>query len=97
MNAYSGTYESDRTLRVGAYAGASVAEASANFSIFGASASVLSANAHAEAGAFNVSAGANATLARAEAHAGPVGLGVGLSLDTGMFQLMMNYLIILHF
>ena len=87
MNAYSGTYDSERTLRVGAYAGASVAEASANFSIFGASASFLSANAHAETGVFNHSVGASATLARAEAHAGPVGLGVGLSLDTGMFRL----------
>jgi hypothetical protein len=85
MNAYSGTYESERTLRVGAYTGASVAEASASFSIFGASASVLSASAHAEAG-LNNSFGASATLARAEAHAGPIGLGVGLSLDSGTGQ-----------
>ncbi len=73
-------------MRVGAYAGASVAEASANYSIFGASASFLSANAHAKTGVFNHSVGANATLARAEAHAGPVELGVGLSLDTGSFM-----------
>ena len=83
MNAYSGTYEKERTLRAGGYAGASVAEASANYSIFGASASALSASAHYEVG-LNNSVGASATLARAEAHAGPLGVGVGLSLDTGL-------------
>jgi hypothetical protein len=87
MNSYAGTYRSDRTLRVGSYAGASVAEAGASWSIFGASASFLKASAHAETGVFNHSVGANATLARAEAHAGPVGLGVGLSLDTGVLTI----------
>ena len=81
-NHYSGTYESDRTLRKGGYAGASLAEASANYSIFGASASMYSANAHYEYG-LNNSVGANVSLARAEAHAGPVQIGTGLSLDTG--------------
>ena len=86
MNSYAGTYEKERTLRIGGYAGASIAEASAHFSIFGASATVLSASAHYEMG-LNNSIGVSATLARAEAHAGPLGVGIGLSLDTGsIFQ-----------
>ena len=77
MNAYAGTFQKDRTLRAGGYAGASVAEASANYSIFGASASALSASAHYEVG-LNNSVGASATLARAEANAGPLGVGVNI-------------------
>ena len=87
LNSYAGTYKKERTQRIGGYAGVSVAEASANFSIFGASASTLSANAHYEVG-LNNSIGASASLARAEAHAGPLAVGVGLSLDTGLiFQI----------
>ncbi|CAF1168166.1 unnamed protein product [Rotaria sordida] len=80
-NAYSGTYKSKRTLRAGGYAGASLAEANANYSIFGASASMYSASAHYEVG-LNNSIGVNASLVRAEAHAGPLQIGAGLSLDT---------------
>ena len=83
MNHYSGTYEKERTHRVGGFAGASVAEVSAHYSIFGASVTALSASAHYEMG-LNNSIGASATLARAEAHAGPLGVGVGVSLDTGL-------------
>ncbi|CAF2993562.1 unnamed protein product [Rotaria socialis] len=82
LKAYAGTYKKQRTARVGAYASASVAEAHASASIFGASASFLSASAHVEAGS-NYSIGANASLVRAEAHAGPLGVGVGLNLNTG--------------
>jgi hypothetical protein len=80
-NAYFGTYESARTLRMGAYAGVSLAEASARYGIFGASASAYSASAHVECG-LNNSIGVNASLVRAEAHAGPIQVGTGLSLDT---------------
>lgn len=83
LNAYAGTYKKKRTVRIGAFARASVAEASASDSIFGASASFLSASAYAEAGP-NCLAGATASLARAEAHAGPLGIGVGLNADTGV-------------
>ena len=83
MNAYAGTYERERTHRHGGFIGASVAEASAHYGIFGANATALAANAHYEMG-LNNSIGASATLARAEAHAGPLNVGVGLSLDTGL-------------
>jgi hypothetical protein len=96
MNVYAGTYEKERTHRIGGYAGASVAEASAHYSIFGASATALSASAHYEVG-LNNSIGASATLARAEAHAGPLGIGVGLSLNTGWMSQAFDLTLLIMF
>ncbi|CAF0753283.1 unnamed protein product [Didymodactylos carnosus] len=81
FNAYSGTYETKRTLRKGAYAGASIAEAIANYGPCGVSASLLSASAHVEYG-LNNSVGVDLSIVRAVAHAGPLQVGVGLNLDT---------------
>ncbi|CAF0774599.1 unnamed protein product [Didymodactylos carnosus] len=81
FSAYSGTYETKRTLRKGAYAGASIAEARANYGPCGVSASLLSASAHVEYG-LNNSVGVDLSIVRAVAHAGPLQVGVGLNLDT---------------
>jgi len=82
LKTFSGSYKKDRTQRWGHHAGASVAEAGASYSVFGANATALSAGAGVEYGLHN-SAYAHATVARASANAGPMEVGVGLSLDTG--------------
>ncbi len=76
LTASAGTYKTKRTGRVGAYAKASVAEANASCSVFGASASAQADP--------QLSARATASLARAEANAGPLGIDVGLQADSGL-------------
>ena len=72
-----------RIPKAGLYAGAGVGEASAEFSIFSASAKGPHAEAGLHASVKQVGAMATAGLGTASANAGPLEAKVGLALDTG--------------
>ncbi|XP_075143314.1 uncharacterized protein LOC142218464 [Leptodactylus fuscus] len=88
--ATSGTYAhckdepGKRIPRAGAFAGAGVGKARAEFSVFDAEANGPNACAGAEASALGVSAMARAEVGSVSANAGPVNVSLGLGVDTGV-------------